>query len=205
MGCDAAGLDAAAATIRTAVAEQHALGAVILALRGRTMLLHEAFGSRDVQGKQPMQKDTLFRMASNTKAITAAAVLTLVDEGKLALDDPIAKWFPTWSEGLAGKVTVQQLLTHSSGLRSALSHSANPPAEAMPIVREAITREQDELTRLELARFLTQDLSSYPDNVATLRKVLATESSRQVRRLVGEALAAHDAAQRRPFDSTAGG
>ena len=81
------------------------------------MLLHEAFGSRDVQGKQPMQKDTLFRMASNTKAITAAAVLTLVDEGKLALDDPIAKWFPTWSEGLAGKVTVQQLLTHSSGLR----------------------------------------------------------------------------------------
>ena len=117
MGCDAAGLDAAAATIRTAVAEQHALGAVILALRGRTMLLHEAFGSRDVQGKQPMQKDTLFRMASNTKAITAAAVLTLVDEGKLALDDPIAKWFPTWSEGLAGKVTVQQLLTHSSGLR----------------------------------------------------------------------------------------
>ena len=105
VGCDAAGLDAAAATIRTAVAEQHALGAVILALRGRTMLLHEAFGSRDVQGKQPMQKDTLFRMASNTKAITAAAVLTLVDEGKLALDDPIAKWFPTWSEGLAGKVT----------------------------------------------------------------------------------------------------
>ena len=64
-----------------------------------------------------MQKDTLFRMASNTKAVTAAAVLTLVDEGKVSLDDPISKWLPSWRHDDAGKVTVRQLLTHSSGLR----------------------------------------------------------------------------------------
>src|SRR5690606_18752165 len=79
--------------------------------------LHEALGTRDVAGQKPMQKQTLFRMASNTKAITAAAVLTLIDEGKIALDDPVAKWFPTWSKGSTAEVTVQQLLTHSSGLR----------------------------------------------------------------------------------------
>ncbi|MFJ7214601.1 serine hydrolase domain-containing protein [Amycolatopsis sp. NPDC098790] len=53
-----------------------------------------AVGSADVEGSRPMAEDTLFRIASITKPITAAAVLTLVDDGTLAFDDPIGRWLP---------------------------------------------------------------------------------------------------------------
>jgi CubicO group peptidase (beta-lactamase class C family) len=51
-------------------------------------------GSVDVEGSRPMAEDTLFRLASITKPITAAAVLALVDDGRLALDEPIGRWLP---------------------------------------------------------------------------------------------------------------
>jgi len=117
VGCDAEALRVAAEPIKQLIEQHDVCGAVVMVARGRSVLLHEAYGSLDVAGKRAMQKDTLFRMASNTKAVTAAAVLTLVDEGKVALDDPVHKWFPSWSEGKAKDVTVRQLLTHSSGLR----------------------------------------------------------------------------------------
>lgn len=116
-GCDVEALNKAAASIEQLIAKHEVCGAVVMVSYCGSPVLHEAFGFRDVHGKTPMQKDTLFRMASNTKAITAAAVLTLVDEGKVGLDDPISKWFPTWVAGEAEKITVRQLLTHSSGLR----------------------------------------------------------------------------------------
>lgn len=53
-----------------------------------------AVGSVDVEGSRPMTGDSLFRIASITKPITAAAVLTLVDDGTLAFDDPIGRWLP---------------------------------------------------------------------------------------------------------------
>ncbi|WP_372664770.1 serine hydrolase domain-containing protein [Amycolatopsis kentuckyensis] len=53
-----------------------------------------AVGAVDVEGSRPMAEDTLFRIASITKPITAAAVLTLVDDGTLAFDDPIGRWLP---------------------------------------------------------------------------------------------------------------
>ncbi|MFG1646449.1 serine hydrolase domain-containing protein [Amycolatopsis sp. NPDC049252] len=53
-----------------------------------------AAGSADVEGSRPMTEDSLFRIASLTKPITAAAVLALVDDGRLALGDPIGRWLP---------------------------------------------------------------------------------------------------------------
>lgn len=116
-GCDGEALGDAVGVIRDLIADQKVCGAVVMVTYGGATVVHEALGFRDAAGKLPMQKDTLFRMASNTKAVTAAAVLTLVDEGKVGLDDPIGKWFSTWTEGDANKVTVRQLMTHSSGLR----------------------------------------------------------------------------------------
>ncbi|MCA8966141.1 MAG: beta-lactamase family protein [Planctomycetes bacterium] len=116
----AAGSDAlqrAVQELRRVVDDDDVLGMVVMVARGDEVLVHEAFGHRDVAKKLPMQKDTLFRLASNTKAVTAAAVLTLVEQGKVGLDDPIARWFPTFAHDDAAKITVRQLLTHSSGLR----------------------------------------------------------------------------------------
>lgn len=116
-GFDAAQLDAAAGKIEALVERDDLRGAVLFVARGRSIVLHEAYGFCDVAGTKPMQKDTLFRMASNTKAVTAAAILKLVDDGKVDLHDPVHKWFPTWKNGDAEKIDVHQLLTHSSGLR----------------------------------------------------------------------------------------
>ncbi|HZE37935.1 MAG TPA: serine hydrolase domain-containing protein [Stackebrandtia sp.] len=68
-------------------------GAVALVARGDRVEV-EAVGTVDVEGTAPMRRDSIFRLTSVTKPITAAAVMALVDDGKIAWDDPIAKWIP---------------------------------------------------------------------------------------------------------------
>lgn len=94
---------------------------------------NKAFGWRNVEAKIPCQKDDYFRMASQTKAITAVAVMTLFEEGKILLDDPIKKYIPefenpqvllsfnekdsTYTTRPASKdITIRNLLTHTSGI-----------------------------------------------------------------------------------------
>lgn len=91
----------------------------------------EAIGLRDREAKLPMEKDTLFRIASMTKPITALAIMMLVDEGKLSVDDPLEKHLPEFRQPMLiaqrskdsltltrpkRLVTVRDLLTHTSGL-----------------------------------------------------------------------------------------
>ncbi|MHA6765151.1 serine hydrolase domain-containing protein [Streptacidiphilus sp. PAMC 29251] len=80
------------------ILEQHvgdgaAPGAVGLVARGDRVEV-QAVGSVDVDGTAPMAEDSIFRVASLTKPITAAAVLMLVEDGRIALDDPVGKWLP---------------------------------------------------------------------------------------------------------------
>ena len=72
-----------------------------------------AYGFRDAENKLPMQEDTIFEMASITKMFTAAAVMLLVREGKLSLDDEYVKYFPDYPYP---GVTIRHLLTHTSGM-----------------------------------------------------------------------------------------
>ena len=64
-----------------------------------------------------MQKDALFRMASNSKAVTAAGILALVADGVLELDDPVSMYLPAFMAEKSRRITIRQLLTHTSGLR----------------------------------------------------------------------------------------
>jgi CubicO group peptidase (beta-lactamase class C family) len=75
------------------VADGSVPGAVALVARGDEVEV-EVVGAVDVDGTAPMARDTLFRIASLTKPIAAAAVLILVDDGKLALGDPVGEWLP---------------------------------------------------------------------------------------------------------------
>lgn len=72
-----------------------------------------AFGFRDAENHLPMQEDTIFEMASVTKMFTATAVMLLVREGKLGLDDEYAEYFPEYPYP---GVTIRHLLTHTSGM-----------------------------------------------------------------------------------------
>jgi CubicO group peptidase (beta-lactamase class C family) len=78
------------------------------------------FGFADVKEKVPMTPATKFRMASHSKVFTATAIMQLREQGKLRLDDPVSKYLPWFAVKPAGDddgpITIEQLLTHSSGL-----------------------------------------------------------------------------------------
>ncbi len=106
------------------VAEKEVVGAVT-AVVGRDGILHlESTGLADVATSRPMAEDTLFWIASMSKPVTGVAVLMLQDEGKLKITDPVAEHLPEFADlktpsGELANLTIQQILTHTSGLREA--------------------------------------------------------------------------------------
>lgn len=124
-------LDPNQAPIREACEAGLLSGAVTLVWqRGQVLQVNE-IGHRDVGAGLPMTRDTVFRIASMTKPITVAAAMTLVDEGRLRLDDPIAHWLPEFAAPRvlvdpAGPLeqtvparralTVEDLMTHRCGI-----------------------------------------------------------------------------------------
>jgi CubicO group peptidase (beta-lactamase class C family) len=114
---DAEALKGAVALVRAAVDADQLRGAVVLVARNGQIALHEAYGWRDADGVLPMERDTLFRLASNTKPVIAMAVLQLVEAGTVSLDDPIGRHLPEFIDGPSGKILVRHLLSHTSGLR----------------------------------------------------------------------------------------
>lgn len=106
------------------------LGAVSLVAVDDQVVQSQAYGYRDLSRSLPMQKDSIFRIYSMTKTVTTVAVLILMEEGKLNLDDPVEKYLPEFSsmQVFAGgtadlpelrpanrKLTLRQLLTHTAG------------------------------------------------------------------------------------------
>jgi CubicO group peptidase (beta-lactamase class C family) len=118
---------------RNEIAAGHLAGAVVLVQQhGRPVLL-QSFGVRDIATQVPMTLDTIFRIYSMSKPITSVAAMMLVDDGKLGLDDPVAKYIPafadvqvavTTSDGktvqglqpLVRPITILDLLRHTSGI-----------------------------------------------------------------------------------------
>ncbi|MGH6911682.1 MAG: serine hydrolase domain-containing protein [Phenylobacterium sp.] len=109
---------AAAEAIDRAAARQIESGAApglaIEVVQDGKVVFSRAYGKANLEWGIPATPDTVFRIASNTKAFTAASVLILVERGKLSLDDKVATYLPDFPR--AGDVTVRQLLTHTSGL-----------------------------------------------------------------------------------------
>ena len=97
---------------------------VILLARGDQVLLRKANGFADREHMVRNTPDTKFPLESVTKQFTATAIMLLVQEGKLALDDPISKYY-AGSPVAWRNVTIKHLLTHSSGIRGLLGPSAS--------------------------------------------------------------------------------
>jgi CubicO group peptidase (beta-lactamase class C family) len=115
-------------------------GVVALVLRDGHPVYQKAVGWADKEANRPMKMDTLFRIASQTKAITSVAALTLVEEGKLGLSDPVSTYIPSFAktmvamrEGTATTIvpakrpiTIRDLLTHTAGISYGVEpHIAN--------------------------------------------------------------------------------
>ncbi|KYP14788.1 serine hydrolase domain-containing protein [Flavihumibacter sp. CACIAM 22H1] len=127
----------AAARIDTLLKEyidsQWIAGATAIVVKDGQIVYHKAFGTSNLATREKMRTDHIFRIASQTKAITSMAVLLLLEQGKLMLDDPIEKYIPAFSrtvvldkyneadtsystKPMKGKITIRQLLTHTSGI-----------------------------------------------------------------------------------------
>lgn len=113
------------------VDEGRIAGAVLQVLRDGQEVYSAAVGWRDREARDPIRKDTIFRIASQTKALTSVAAMMLVEEGKLLLTDPVGKHLPEWTATSvavprpdggydavpAGRaITVRDLMTHTSGI-----------------------------------------------------------------------------------------
>ena len=92
------------------------VGAEVLIIRNDTILLHDVVGWSDKEKGIKLQKNTIHRIRSMAKPIVATAILILLDEGKLSLDDRVASYIPAFDNPKSRQITIQQLLTHTSGL-----------------------------------------------------------------------------------------
>ena len=96
-------------------------GVVVGVVSDQELVWGKGFGFADIGAKVPMTPATKFRMASHSKLFTAIAIMQLREEGKLRLDDPVAKYLPWFKAKPAGDddgpITIEQLLSHSSGLQ----------------------------------------------------------------------------------------
>jgi CubicO group peptidase (beta-lactamase class C family)/lysophospholipase L1-like esterase len=125
------------AAVNEEIAHGRLAGAVVRVMRDGKLVHQGVYGQADVEHHRPMQADTMFRVASMTKAVTTVAAMMLYEEGRFLLRDPIAKWLPAFADMQVAKsgggvekarqpITVRDLLLHTSGL----SYGAGP-AEAV--------------------------------------------------------------------------
>jgi CubicO group peptidase (beta-lactamase class C family) len=130
-GIDPAKLAAIGPALQPFVDRGELAGVVTLTSRGGEIVQAETIGWSDLETRTPMRSDTLFRIASMTKPITSVAALMLVEEGRIALADPISRWVPELAdprvlrdaagplhdtEAARRAITVEDLLTHRSGV-----------------------------------------------------------------------------------------
>jgi methyl acetate hydrolase len=126
------GIASISAVLTAAVDRGDIPGVVVAVVNKDGVLYHEAFGKSSTLANTPMAKDTIFNMASMTKPVTSIAIMMLADEGKLKLDDDVAKFLPKWKDPqvfvkfnddgtIASRpakraMTIRHLLTHTSGI-----------------------------------------------------------------------------------------
>ena len=109
-----------AEVLQRALAEQRLVGAVVLVYRHGQALCRIAAGWADREARTAMAENTVFRWASVSKPVVSAAVMRLVADGRLGLDEPITTWLPSFRPRLPGgreaRISLRQLLSHTAGL-----------------------------------------------------------------------------------------
>jgi len=156
-GFDQAALDAIGPQMEARIASGHMVGGFGLIAQEGEIVYFEAWGNRDRENNLPMTKDTVVRMFSMTKPITSVGIMSLVEEGKIALEGPVSEYVPELG-GLEvlvdGKrvpserdITILDLLTHTSGLT--YGFFASDPVDVL--YREAETHKTPNLTALMVA------------------------------------------------------
>ncbi len=137
---DAAKLQQGVQLYREAVAKEELRGAVLMVARHGKIVLHEAVGWKHHAYRLPMEKDTLFRMASNTKPVIATAILLLEQDGRLRIEDPAGKYLESFNSYRSRAITIAHLLSHTSGLRIPVIFYPFETKDGNPSLRAAVDK-----------------------------------------------------------------
>ncbi|GAB2580202.1 serine hydrolase domain-containing protein [Spirosoma areae] len=133
VGMSTARLQRMDAVINDYIAKGRQAGVGVLVARNGRIVYHKAYGQDDIQAKTALKRDAIFRIASQTKAITSIGLMLLFEEGKFLLDDPVSKYIPAFKSPKVldkfnaqdssyttvpsrREITIRQLLTHTSGI-----------------------------------------------------------------------------------------
>jgi CubicO group peptidase (beta-lactamase class C family) len=145
VGVSSPRLDRIGQTVQQYVDQGKVSGVVTLVARKGQVVQYGAYGKRDIESGSPMAKDSIFRIASMSKAITSTAIMMLMEEGKIALGDPVSKFIPQFKKTTVAveyrdgtstrpviinvpakrEITIHDLLTHTSGV----SYGTGPAEE----------------------------------------------------------------------------
>ncbi len=123
--------------VAKALAENRIVGCVVIVSKDGKILYNKASGLADRENNLPMQKDTIFRLASMTKPLVSVAALRLVDQNILKLDDPVTKWLPDFRPRTADNktpiITIRHLLTHTAGLNYSFFENKEGPYHRLKV------------------------------------------------------------------------
>ncbi|MEI2432452.1 serine hydrolase domain-containing protein [Lysobacter yananisis] len=152
-------------------------GAVALVLQDGKPVYQRPFGWSDKEAGRHMREDTVFRIASQTKALTSAAILMLAEEGKLSLDEPVGRTIPAFAKttvAVAGgepvaakrRITVRDLLTHTAGISYGTDAAIKEAYRAQGLGPAAgygwYTADKDEATCATMERLATLPFVAQP-------------------------------------------
>lgn len=149
-------------------------GVAVLVMRGDEVLYRGARGEADVAADVPLVPEDRFRIASVTKQIAAAGLLTLVDAGKVSLDDPLSKYLPDYPGGAA--IRIEQLLNHTSGIKSYTDMSGT---WGEPIKRDLTTAQLVDYFKSEAPDFAPGDAWYYNNSGYVLVGAVIEQASGQ--------------------------
>ncbi len=175
LGFDAERLERLSSMLHEYSEQQRMSGAVALVLREGQTVFFEAAGYRDVESETPMTHDTIFRIASQTKAIVSAGIMILQEQGKLLLSDPVGYYLPEFMETTvavptegggydivpaARPMTIRQLLMHTSGVSYGHGIAADLWEEAG--IQGWYFAHRDEPVRETIRRMAALPMESHP-------------------------------------------
>jgi len=142
VGIPAQALETLAGRVRQMVEEEEIVGGELLVIKNRRTVLRRAFGWKDREAQQPLAVDAVYCVRSMTKPLIGTAIQMLIDDGRLRLDTPVHRILPSFSGPEARRITVEHLLTHTSGLPfSTLDKPLTAYSGLADVAAEAASRE----------------------------------------------------------------
>ena len=147
VGLSAGGISKIEPFVQRYIDERRLAGAVTIVAKSGKVVHFSAQGMQDIAAEKPMRKDTLFRIYSMTKAIASVAAMVLVEEGKLGLDDPVAKYIPAagrmkfQGKSQSRQMTVRDLLRHTAGFSNNVTVDSAFRKAGLPPLHESTLEE----------------------------------------------------------------